>query len=228
MKLPVLLLLALALAGAETSFEAKWKKSIRPDVDGTLSVLEGGIRFQPEKETKQVLEWSFEDVQHLDRASPTEVAIQSYSDSISRLGRDRWYRFVLVGSTFSDELHAKVVNRIGRPATDRVVREPADAEMAIPAKNVRLLRGSEGVLYFTPEWVIYSTGRSGHSRAWRLDRDVEAVWSSDPYRLEVHVLGGSEAFARRTDVYRFSLKKPLDRSYYDGLKMKLYSLRSSR
>ena len=228
MKLPVLLLLALALAGAETSFEAKWKKSIRPDVDGTLSVLEGGIRFQHEKETKQVLEWSFEDVQHLDRASPTEVAIQSYSDSISRLGRDRWYRFVLVGSTFSDELHAKVVNRIGRPATDRVVREPADAEMAIPAKNVRLLRGSEGVLYFTPEWVIYSTGRSGHSRAWRLDRDVEAVWSSDPYRLEVHVLGGSEAFARRTDVYRFSLKKPLDRSYYDGLKMKLYSLRSSR
>ena len=228
MKLPALLLLALALAGAETSFEAKWKKSIRPDVDGTLSVLEDGIRFQPEKETKQVLQWSFEDVQHLDRASPTEVAIQSYSDSISRLGRDRWYRFVLVGSTFPDELHAKVVNRIGRPATDRVAREPADAEMAIPAKNVRLLRGSEGVLYFTPEWVIYSTGRSGHSRAWRLDRDVEAVWSSDPYRLEVHVLGASEAFARRTDVYRFSLKKPLDRSYYDGLKMKLYSLRSSR
>jgi len=228
MKLPALLLLALALAGAETSFEAKWKKSIRPDVAGTLSVLEDSIRFQPEKEAKQALEWSFEDVQHLDRASPTEVAIQSYSDSISRLGRDRWYRFVLVGSTFPDELHAKVVNRIGRPATDRVAREPADAEVAIPAKNVRLLRGSEGVLYFTPEWVIYSTGRSGHSRAWRLDRDVEAVWSSDPYRLEVHVLGGSEAFARRTDVYRFSLKKPLDRSYYDGLKMKLYSLRSSR
>lgn len=228
MRLPALLLLALPLAGAETSFEAKWKKSIRPDVDGALIVHEGGIRFQPERETKQVLEWSFEDVQHLDRASPTEVAIQSYSDSISRLGRDRWYRFVLVNSTFPDELHTKVVYRIGRPATDRVAREPVDAEVAIPAKNMRLLRGSEGVLYFTPEWVIYSTGRSGHSRAWRLDRDVETVWSSDPYRLEVHVLGGSEAFARRTDVYRFSLKKPLDRSYYDGLRMMLYSLRNSR
>lgn len=228
MKLPALLLLALPLSGAETSFEAKWKKSIRPDVEGTLSVHEEGIRFQPEKESKQVLEWSYEDVQHLDRASPTEVAIQSYSDSISRLGRDRWYRFVLLDGTFPDELHATVVNRIGRPATDRVAREPDDAEVAIPVKNVRLLRGSEGVLYFTPGWVIYSTGRQGHSRAWRLDRDVEAVWSSDPYRLEVHVRGGSEAFARRTDVYRFSLKKPLDRSYYDGLKMKLHSLQSSR
>ena len=228
MKLLTLLLLALPLAWAETSFEAKWTKAVRPDVDGTLSIHEEGIRFQPKKETKQVLEWSFENVQHLDRVSPTEVAIQSYSDSISRLGRDRWYRFVLVDSTFSDELHARVVNRIGRPATDRVVREPADAEVAIPAKDVRLLRGSEGVLYFTPERVVYSTERRGHSRAWRLDRDVETVWSSDPYRLEVHVLGGSEAFARRTDVYRFSLKKPLDRSYYDGLRMKLYSLRNSR
>lgn len=228
MKLPALLLLALPLAGAEASFEAKWKKSIRPDVGGTLSVHEDGIRFQPEKETKQVLEWSFEDVQHLDRASPTEVAIQSYSDSMSRLGRDRWYRFVLVNSTFPDELHARVVNRIGRPATDRVARQPADAEVAIPAKNVRLLRGSEGTLYFTPDWVIYSTERRGHSRAWRLDRDVEAVWSSDPYRVEVHVLGGSEAFARQTDVYRFSLKQRLDRSYYDGLRMKLHSLRNAR
>lgn len=228
MKLPILFLLALPLAGAEASYEAKWKKSVRPDVDGTLSVHEGGIRFLPEKENRRVLEWSFEDVQHLDRASPTEVAIQSYSDSISRLGRDRWFRFVLVNGTFSDEIHAWVTNRIGRPATDRVVREPADAEVAIPAKNVRLLRGSEGMLYFTPEWVIYSTEKRGHSRAWRLDRDVETVWSSDPYRLEVHVLGRSEAFARQTDVYRFSLKQRLDKSYYDELRIKLHSLRNPR
>ena len=145
-----------------------------------------------------------------------------------RLGRDRWYRFVLVDDTFPDELHARVVDRIGKPATDRVARDPADAEVAIPAKNVRLLRGSQGMLYFTPEWVIYSTEGPGQSRAWRLDRDVESIWSSDPYRVEVHVLGGSEAFARRTEVYRFSLKRPLDTSYYDGLRMKLHSLRSSR
>lgn len=228
MKLLTLLLIALPIGAAQTSFEAKWKKAMKPDVQGTLSVHEDGITFRPAKETRQTLEWSFEEVQHLDRASPSEVAIQSYVDSVSRLGRDRWYRFVLVAGTFPDELHARVVAQIGKPATDRVAREPADAEVVIPVKNVRLLRGSQGMLYFTPEWVIYSTEERGQSRAWRLDRDVKAVWSSDPYRLEVHVLGGSEAFARRTDVYRFSLKKPLDTSYYDGLRMKLYSLRGPR
>ena len=228
MKLLILLLIGLPLAVAETSFEAKWKKAMKPDVQGTLRIHEDGITFRPTRETKQSLEWSFDDVQHLDRASPSDVAIQSYVDSVSRLGRDRWYRFVLVDGTFPDELHARVVAQIGKPATDRVVREPADAEVAIPVKNVRLLRGSQGMLYFTPEWVIYSTDERGQSRAWRLDRDVEAVWSSNPYRLELHVLGRSEAFARRTDVYRFSLKKPLDRPYYDGLRLRLYSLRGFR
>lgn len=228
MILPILLLIALPLGAADISFEAKWKKPMRPDIDGTLSIGEDSISFEPGEEGKRVLEWRFEDVQHFDRASPTEIAIQSYADSILRLGRDRWYRFVLADGTISEELHARVVDRIGKPATDRVAREPADAELAIPAKHVNLLRGSQGTVYFTPEWIMYSTEARGESRAWRLDRDVEAVWSSDPYRLEIHVLGGSEAFVRRTKVYRFSLKRPLDTSYYRGLKLKLYSLRGSR
>lgn len=228
MKLLMVLLLGLPLGATETSFEAKWKRAMKRDVVGTLSVHEKGIVFQPTNDARKALEWSFEDVQHLDRASANEVAIQSYVDSVPRLGRDRWYRFVLIDATFPDEVHATVVAQIGKPATDRVAHEPEDAEVAIPAKNVRVLRGSQGMLYFTPKWVIYSTEKRGRSRVWRLDRDVEAVWSSDPFRLEVHVLGGSEAFARRTEVYRFSLKRPLDASYYDGLRMKLYSLRSSR
>ena len=224
----MLLFVALPLGAADISFDAKWKKPMRPDVDGTLSIGEERISFDPGEEGKRALEWSFEDVQHFDRASPTEIAIQSYADSIVRLGRDRWYRFVLLEGTFSEELHARVVTRIGKPATDRVAREPADAELAIPAKHVKLLRGSQGTIYFTPEWIMYSTEARGESRAWRLDRDVEAIWSSDPYRLEVHVLGGSEAFVRRAEVHRFSLKRRLDTAYYKGLKMKLYALRSSR
>lgn len=228
MKLLVLLLIALPLGAADTSFEAKWRKPMRPDVEGVLSIGEDGIAFHPRKKGKHGLAWAFDDVQHLDRASPTEIEIQSYADSLVRLGRDRRYRFVLVDGTLSDELYERVVARVGKPATDRIAREPADAEVAIPAKNVRLLRGSEGTIYFTPRWIVYSTEARGQSRAWRLDRDVEAVWSSDRYRLEVHVLGDSEAFLRRTEVFRFSLKRPLDAAFYTGLKMKLYALRSTR
>ena len=228
MKLVILLLLALRLGGGETLFEAKWKKPFQRDMDGTLSIHAGGIAFRPAKEGKGALEWSFEDMQHFDRVSATEIAIQSYLDSVVHLGRDRWYRFALVGNTFSDELHASIVKRIGKPTTDRVAREPADAEVAIPAKHVRLLRGTQGTLYFTPERIVYASEAHRASRVWQLDRDVESVWSSDPYRLEIHVFGRSEAFARRTDVYRFSLKQPLDTAYYNGLKMKVYSLRSAR
>ncbi len=228
MNLLILLLIVSPLAAAEFSFDAKWKRSMRPDTDGVLSIGKKGISFLPQKDRKRPLTWAFEDVQHLDRTSPTEVSIQSYSDSVVRVGRDRWYRFVLVDGTLSDELYQKVATRIGKPATDRVVSEPPGTELAIPAKHVRLLKGSQGTLYFTPKWIMYSTEAPGESRKWRLDRDVAAVWSSDPYRLEVHVLGGSEAFVRRPSLYRFSLKRPLDSAFYMELKMKLYGLRGAR
>ena len=224
----VSLLFALPLAATEVSFEAKWKRAARSDIAGVLRIGEGSIGFQPSKEGKRPLEWTLDDVQHFDRVSPSEVAIQTYVDSTLRLGQDRWYRFALVDATLSDELHAQVVARIGKPATDRVVSEPPDAELAIPAKHVRHLKGSEGTLYFTPGWIMYSTPAEGDSRAWQLNRDVAAVWSSDPYRLEVHVLDGKSAFVRRPTVHRFSLKRPLDGSFYRNLKMKLYDLRSTR
>ncbi|MCY4585677.1 MAG: hypothetical protein OXB98_06515 [Bryobacterales bacterium] len=228
MNLLLLLLIVLPLTAAEFSFDAKWKRPIRPDTQGVLSIGEKGISFRPRKDGKPLLTWVFEDVQHLDRASPTEVAVQSYRDSVVRMGRDRWYRFVLVNGTLSDELYQMVVARIGKPATDRVVSEPPGTELEIPAKHVRLLKGSQGTLYFTPQWIMYSTDAPGESRKWRLDRDVAAVWSSDPYRFEVHALSGSEAFVRRPSVHRFSLKRPLDSAFYTRLKMKLYRLRGTR
>ena len=228
MNILVFLLFALPLAATEISFEAKWKRPLRSDSTGSLRIGEDSIAFQPDKPGKPTLEWTLRDVQHFDRVSPSEVAIRTYTDSTLRLGKDRWYRFELVGGTLPDELHDQVVAQIGKPATDRVVHEPPDAELAIPVKHVRLLKGSEGTLYFTPGWIMYSTEAEGESRAWRLDRDVDAVWSSDPYRFEVHVLDGNAAFVRRPAVHRFSLKRPLDAGFYTTLKMKLYALRDPR
>ena len=228
MNILVFLLFALPLAATEISFEAKWKRPLRSDTAGSLRIGEDSIAFQPDKPGKRPLEWTLSDVQHFDRVSPSQIAIRTYADSMLRLGKDRWYRFELVGGTLTDDLHARVVAQIGKPATDRVVRAPPDAELAIPTKRVRFLKGSEGTLYFTPGWIMYLTEAQGESRAWRLDRDVDAVWSSDPYRFEVHVLDASAGFMRRPAVHRFSLKRPLDSGFYTSLKMKLYELRSPR
>ncbi len=227
MILLALLLATLPLAAAEFSDGARWKRPLRPDVRGTLTIGPQGVAFRPLKKAARVLEWAVTDVQHLDRVSRSEIVIQSYADSTLRLGRDRRYRFVTDGP-IPDEVHAGLSSRIGKPATDRVVIEPRDADVRIPAKHVRPLHGSEGTIYLSPEWIAYRTEARGQSRMWRLDRDVEAVWSSDPYRLEIHALAGSEAFLRRSQVYRFSLKAPLDPAYYAALRRKLYDLRSLR
>ncbi len=228
MRLLLLLLLSLPLAATETSFDAKWKRRVRPDVVGSLRVGDDYISFHPRDRGLRTLTWHFEDIQHIDRRSPTEIALQSYADSFVRPGRDRWYRFVLVDGTFDDELHAQVTNRVGKPATDRLVREPDDAEISIPAKRMQFFGGMEGMLYFTPDRILFLTEVEGGSRAWHLDRDVETVWSSDPFRVEVHVLGSSESFVRRVEIFRFSLKRPLDASYYARLRTRLYDLRRDR
>ncbi len=227
MTLLLLLLACLPLMASEAAFDAKWTRPLRPDILGTLRIGEDGIAFHPKKNGKRTLAWAFEDVQHLDRRSAAEIAVRDYSASTVRLGRGRWYRFVLIEGGFPDELHARVVARIGKPATDRVPRHPGDAELAIPAKRVRLMRGAEGTLYFTPDWIVFSTGAEGGSRAWHLARDVEAVWAPDRFGIEVHVRSRSEGFLRRVTVYRFSLKRPLDTAYYSGLRKKLYDLRNT-
>lgn len=229
MRLLAMFLLTVPLGGAtELAMEARWKRLVRPDVAGTLTIGDGGISFRPTNPDRHALSWTFDDVQHFDRTSTSEIAIQGYLDSVLRLGRDRRYRFALTEGEFSDELYSLVVERIGKPATDRVSRKPTDSDLSIPAKRVRLLRGSQGMLHFTAGTIVYETQAQGEARVWRLDRDVETVWSSDPYRMEVHVLGDSEAFVRRVEVYRFALKRPLDADYYQRLRLKLYGIRTSR
>ena len=195
---------------------------------GELSIHADGIAFQADKPGKGSLSWRFEDVQHLDRLGPAELAIQSYDDALLRLGRDRWYRFALTAGTMTDELHGRIVDRIGKASTDRAAPVPPDAELAIPAKRVRLLRGSEGMLYFMPDRIVYTSPVPRASRSWRLGPDVESVWSDDPFRLEVHVRGSSESFLRRIAVYRFALKRPLDPAFYDRLRLKLHEARDGR
>lgn len=228
MRLLAMLLFVLPLGAADQALEARWKRLMRPDVRGTLTIGDQGISFRPADPDKRSLSWTFDDVQHFARTSASEIAIQGYVDSIVRLGRDRWHRFALTADGFTDELHARVVELVGKPATDRVPRKPTEAELSIPAKRIKFPRGSQGTLHFTAQAIVYETGARGQARSWRLDRDVDTVWSSDPYRVEVHVLGGREAYLRQGEVYRFALKRPLDAGYYQHLRLKLYRLRTSR
>lgn len=228
MRLLILLVAAMPLTAAGDSFEARWKRTVRPDVRGQLNVGDDGIAFRPDRDEAAALEWRFEDIQHLDRHSPSELSLLSYDDAVLRLGRDRRFRFALLDGSISDELYERMTSQVGKPATDRAVTEPEDSELSLPAKRVRWPKGSQGTLHFTSGRILYVTDAPGGSRAWKLDRDVESIWSSDPYRLEVHVRGGGDAFVRRSEVFRFSLKRPLDEKRYRTLKRRLLDRQALR
>ncbi len=228
MRLLILLAAAIPLTAAGDTFQARWKRTVRPDLRGQLNVNDQGIAFHADGDEAVALEWRFEDIQHLDRQSPSELSLLSYDDSVLRLGRDRRFRFALLDGAISDALFERVAKQVGKPATDRAFTEPEDSELSLPAKRVRWPKGSQGTLHFTSERIVYVTDAQSGSRAWRLDREVESIWSSDPYRLEVHVRAGGGAFARRSEVFRFSLKRPLEAKRYRALKRRLLDRQALR
>jgi hypothetical protein len=227
MKILALLALTAVFGFGQIEFEAIRKKPLWLDQSGIVRIDESGISFSSNGEDT-ARSWSYEDIQYLDRVSPTEFTLLSYEDVAWILGRDRTYRFELTAQEFTDELFETVAARIGKPVTDRVTERPAVVEQQILAKHLKTFGGSEGTLYFSPERIVYSTGAQQQAREWLLDRDVHSVWSSERYRLEIHVYEGNPGAFRKPTVYKFALKGPLDGEFYRRLKLRLYAVDRER
>lgn len=221
------LILTACLSGAQT-FEVIREKPLWFDQQGTLRIDESRICFTAKGEDEPRC-WDYVDIQHLDRVSPTELGVLTYEDVAWKLGRDRLYRFELTGGELSDALFAEMTARLGRPATNRVIPpKPPPEATAVPAKHLKTFGGSEGKLYLSPERIVYRTDAEEQSREWRLSSEVASVWSSDPYRLEVHVYEGAPGAFRQPKAYQFALKRPLDRETYRRLKMRLLEIDRAR
>ncbi len=228
MRILLLFLLASAGLSAQPEFDVVRKKALWLDQEGALRIEDSGVCFTPKGDGETPLCWDYEDIQHLDRVSPTALVLLSYEDVAWKAGRDRSYRFELSAGELSDEAFGRMAERIGKPVTDRVVEEPSDVEQALPAKHLKTLGGSEGSIYISPERVVYRTDAEGQSREWRLDREVASVWSSDPYRLEIHAYEGNAGAFRQPKVYKFALKRRLDAELYRRLKLRLYEIDRER
>lgn len=223
MKILALFLLTATVGFGQTQFDAVRKKPLWLDQTGVVRIDESGISFSSSGEDL-TRSWRYKDIQHLDRISPTEFTLLSYEDVAWKLGRDRTYRFELTSQEFSDLLFETVTARIGQPATNRVTEEPAVVEQRILVKHLKTFGGSEGTLYFSPERIVYSSDAQKQSREWLLDRDIQSVWTSDPYRLEIHAYEGNPGGFRKPTVYKFALKRPLDAEFYRHLKLRLYAV----
>jgi hypothetical protein len=200
-------------------------RTFQHDVAGTMEFTDATIVYRS-ADGKDSHSWTYPDVKFFDRVSPTEFVIGTYEDSGRLLGRDRRYRFRLSGDNrFSDALFDSVRQRLGKPVINRVVPAAVESEYEIPVKHLHALGGCEGVLRFTPDGrVFYVTADAEDAREWRLGEDIQSIWSTNNWQLEIHVYEDERREFSRKRIYRFELKERLNDAYYRKLKLKLFDL----
>jgi hypothetical protein len=223
--LAIFVLLSAQTLAAQT-YRVVHEKTLWRDTGGIIEIGEQGIAFRPDH-GKESRTWKFEDIQYFDRISEKQFVILSYQDQAILLGRDRQYKFHITEGALTDEVFRRISMRLGKPATNRVVSRPAGVEYDIPVKHLHTFGGCEGVLDFTGDAIYYVTTDKKENREWLLSRDVQSIWSSDPYRLEIHAYDNNRREFSQTRVYQFELKKPLDAEFYRRLKLKLLGLDAS-
>ncbi len=219
----LLMLFFLAQPLAAQTLGVKHEKSLWRDGRGTIEITDKGIEYTSE-DKKGKRTWLYRDIQHFDRISGKEFILLSYEDASLLLGRDKSYHFVITEGELTDELFQKIVRRLDKPVTNREVPENSTASYELPVKHSHTFGGCEGVLHFTEDSVYYATEHAKDAREWRLGRDIQSVWSSDPYQLEIQVYENNRREFSKTRRYKFQLKEPLDSAIYRKLKLQLYDL----
>jgi len=201
------LILAAALASA-AQFPVR-HEHLRKGCAGVMTVDENGVRFTGAK--KHAWSWKYEDIQQL-RLAPGSIYILTYKDSKLRLGKDREYNFtgkIPAGDLYAllrDRMDQRFVAAVGqpeRPATG----VPDLPSWSLPVKHLKPIVGSEGMLAFTADAIVYSTPAKADSRTWRYS-DIEGIASSGPFQLTITTLEKG---------FNFQLKQPITESRYNDL-----------
>ena len=191
------------------------------ECQGDLIIDQAGIQYRSGKESHS-RSWSWRDIQGFDRKSDQRFSLMTYEDEALRLGLDRHYDFRVVPGTepLGEASFALISEQLARPVTDRVVPS-ALTGFQIPVKHLHSMGGCEGTLFIDQDRISFSSDTSRHNRSWIRGRDIHSVWSMHRYQLEVHVF---EANRRNTETlrsFRFTLKVPLQKTYYEELRREL-------
>jgi hypothetical protein len=222
----VLLLLLLAQPMAAQTLTVIHEKRFWRDSGGTIQLTDEGIVYRAKKE-KESRKWKYEDIQYFDRISSKEFTILSYEDSRILLGRDKQYHFLIVKGELTDDVFHKITGRLNKPATNRQIPRTVNAQYEIPVKHLHTFGGCQGTLEFTENAIYYVTDYRKDAREWILARDIQSVWSSDRYQLEIYAFDNNRREFSRLRVYKFDLKQPLDQAFYRSLKIKLFDLETA-
>jgi hypothetical protein len=193
--------------------------------EGEVVISNSGIEYRTEKK-KHTRNWSWTDIQTVDRHSLQKFTVLTYQDQKLLLGRDQPFDFTVLEGEGLDHATIEVISRnLPRPVVDRIPEEVAGVEYEVAVKHLHTFGGCEGILRFGKDRVTYETDHQEDARSWRRDREVVGVWSVNRYDLEVQVHERDGGDLNRTRNFRFQLKEPLDEGYYTQLRREFLPVR---
>lgn len=198
---------AQALA-AEWKTSARWHRSLKKAVPGTLVIDENGVEFRSPKFTQR---WAFVEIDSFD-LSAQELTLTGYENRHWHEPGERRFQFAL-GDPIPPEIAAELTERIGKPVRNEVPIPSIVALSEIPAHHRMWSGGSNGTLRLKDSGIDYVTENGRDSRAWRW-ADIQTIANPNPYELRV---------TGYREVVEFDLKKPLSRDLFEIMWDHLYA-----
>jgi len=178
---------------------------------GVLTVDQTGVRYSGEKGHSWM--WAYSDIQQF-KLKPDGIEVVTYRDNLWRLGADQEYRFT--GKIPATEVQALLSTRLDQRFVSAVATEAGEPLYRSPVKHLGRVKGSEGILAFGSEDVVYESDTKGESRTWRYG-DIEKISSSGPFQLTITSFERARSHYGDRKDFNFQLKQPITEMQYNQL-----------
>lgn len=163
--------------------------------------------------------WKYGDIQQM-TLFPDRISILTYRSRPMRPGTDEVFNFRPLSGALDDGFRREMELRLARPLVSGIVPEDVSPRFALPARHRKFPAGTEGVLEFGEEYVVYRTPAPGGSALWRYD-ELESLGSTGPFQLRLGAPSAGGLFGAGRNVV-FDLKRRLEPEEYDFIWEKIH------
>lgn len=187
---------------------AKWHRSVKKAVPGTLLLDQDGVEFRSAKLSRR---WAYVDIHSFD-VSLHELTLLTYENRPWREPGERPFHFTLTDA-MPPEIAVQFTEHVGKPVRNGVPLPNVAALSEIPAHHRMWAGGSNGTLRLKDNGIDYVTEDGRDSRTWRWS-DIQTIANPNPY--ELRVMGYRE-------IVEFDLKQPMSRDLFELMWDHLYA-----
>ncbi len=195
-------------AAGEWKTSARWHRSLKKAVPGTLVIDKDGVEFTSVEFMRR---WAFVEIHSFD-LSAKELTLTSYQNRHWHEPGEQRFQFTM-GEPIPPEIAAQLTERVGKPVRNEVPLPSVAALSEIPAHHRMWAGGSNGTLRLKDNGIDYVTENGRDSRAWRW-ADIQTIANPNPYELRV---------SGYREIVEFDLKQPMPRYLFEILWDHLYA-----